>query len=206
MPSPQQEAASAQCIFCKIIKGEVQSFRVYEDALSIAILDINPGAKGHLLLLPKEHHSLLPNMPEELIAHLGQVAKWLAHTTKKVMVCDGVDIFGATGGLAGQNAPHVMLHIIPRFNNDKIEIDLKLQRAAPEQLIKIRQALAGKIKEHLGYDVKKGGEPAQKPAAQENPEPEKEASAESPNEGKVESQAEEEVGLDDIASLLGGGK
>ncbi len=204
MPSPQQEASAAQCIFCKIIKGEVQSFRVYEDALSIAILDINPGAKGHILLLPKEHHSLLPNMPEELIAHLGQVAKWLAHTTKKVMVCEGVDIFTATGGMAGQNAPHVMLHIIPRFNNDKIELDLKLQKASPEQLMKIRQALAGKIKENLGYDIKKHEEPKE-PAAQ-NSEPEAEVSAESQTERKSESQDEEDVGLDDIASLLGGEK
>ena len=76
-PEELKEFQKKQCIFCQIIEGKVQAKKIYEDEKSIAILDINPANPGHILLLPKEHYSVMPQIPEEEVAHLFMVSKFL---------------------------------------------------------------------------------------------------------------------------------
>lgn len=117
-PEELAEFQKKNCVFCRIAAGEIPARTVYSDSESIAVLDINPAAKGHMLLLPKEHYSVMPQLPEPLIRHLSMVCKGLARTALKAMKGNGTTIFIANGAAAGQHAPHFMIHIIPRKDGD----------------------------------------------------------------------------------------
>jgi len=101
------------CIFCKIVSGEMPAAKVYEDEKSLAFLDINPVSPGHVLLIPKEHHQMMDNAPDELIAYLFTSAKKLMRKIKKSMVADYVVV-----SVAGMDVPHLHIHLIPRYAND----------------------------------------------------------------------------------------
>ena len=111
-----------QCIFCKIIGGEIPSFKVYEDDLVIAIMDINPAKLGHTLLMPKEHYPIMQLIPRETFEHLFKISKYLSIAIKKATLSPRVSIFVANGGIAGQQSTHFMIHIIPREDNDELEM------------------------------------------------------------------------------------
>ena len=121
--SPEEilEYQKKNCIFCHIINGRVPSHKVYEDDKVLAILDINPANVGHILLLPKEHYSLLPQIPDKLLRYMFVVAKYLSSALVSTLSAKGVNIFVANGVGAGQRAPHFMIHIIPRFEGDNIK-------------------------------------------------------------------------------------
>ena len=120
--SPEQKEAlekqKEQCPFCKIIKGEIPSHKVYEDDLIIAVLDINPATKGHILVMPKEHYPIMPLIPPETFEHLFAKTKHLSQCLKEGMLVFGDTIFIANGYAAGQQSNHFMLHIIPRDEGD----------------------------------------------------------------------------------------
>src|SRR3989344_4770517 len=82
-PEQLQELQKQNCIFCKIIKGEIPARIVFEDDLTIAVLDINPAAKGHILILPKEHYAILPQVNDKQLAHLFVTAKKLSQALLK---------------------------------------------------------------------------------------------------------------------------
>ncbi|MCF7798859.1 HIT domain-containing protein [Candidatus Woesearchaeota archaeon] len=113
--SPEEiaELQKQNCPFCKIVKGEIPSKKIYEDDEILAILDINPASKGHILILPKEHIPILPLVPPPVFKKLFVTTKTLAKAAKQVMLTSGVSIFIANGAVAGQQSPHFLFHIIP---------------------------------------------------------------------------------------------
>lgn len=123
--SPEQQKAidaqKAQCPFCKIVKGEIPSKKVYEDDQLLAILDINPAAKGHLLVMPKEHYPIMPLIPQPIFEHLFTRTKQLSAAMKEGMLLFGNTLFIANGYAAGQQSSHFMLHLIPREAPDGLE-------------------------------------------------------------------------------------
>ncbi len=131
--SPEQQKAiegqKAQCPFCKIVKGELQSKKVYEDDHVLAILDINPAAKGHLLVMPKEHYPIMPLIPPEIFDALFIKTKRLSNAVKEGMLVFGDTILIANGYAAGQQTSHFMLHLIPRENNDGLDFFLPKKAA-----------------------------------------------------------------------------
>lgn len=112
---------TANCIFCKIIKGEIPAKKVYEDDIMIAILDIHPAAKGHLLIIPKEHQPILPLISFEKQQHIFKKTQGIARALKEAVLCTSTSIFIANGGAAGQQSPHFLFHIIPREEGDMLE-------------------------------------------------------------------------------------
>ncbi len=105
------------CIFCKIIRGEIPSATIYEDGDFKVILDINPAARGHALILTKEHYANLYELPEELAGKaMVLAAKLTAHMTEKLH-CDGFNLVQNNGEIAGQTVFHFHLHLIPRYKD-----------------------------------------------------------------------------------------
>ena len=105
------------CIFCKIANGEIPSATLYGDEDFRVILDISPAAKGHALILPKEHYANLYELPEDLAAKAMLLAKKLAaHMTEKLQ-CDGFNLVQNNGEVAGQTVFHFHLHLIPRYKD-----------------------------------------------------------------------------------------
>ena len=105
------------CIFCRIIAGEIPSATIYEDEDFKVILDISPAAKVHALILPKQHYANLYELPEELCGKVMKLAKRLAaHMTEKLS-CDGFNLVQNNGEVAGQTVFHFHLHLIPRYKD-----------------------------------------------------------------------------------------
>ena len=110
------------CVFCAIAAGEIPSFKVYEDDLVLAYLDINPCSKGHTLVIPKRHSSGLLDTDDETLATLvARVKKIAAQVTSK-LGCDGFNIVQNNGEAAGQTVHHLHFHIVPRWLGDKASV------------------------------------------------------------------------------------
>jgi len=108
-----------QNIFAKILRGEIPCHRVYEDELCLAILDIFPVNPGHLLVIPKASAVTVPELDPAVAAHLMAVGARLSQVVRDTVPrCEGVNFWISDGAVAGQEIPHVHLHIIPRFEGD----------------------------------------------------------------------------------------
>ncbi|MCI8326626.1 MAG: HIT family protein [Lachnospiraceae bacterium] len=105
------------CIFCKIVSGEIPSRKIYEDEDMIAIMDLNPTSKGHSLIIPKEHCRDLYEIDEEIAAKVMKTAKKLAQKMTDVLCCDGFNLLQNNGEVAGQTIFHFHLHLIPRYKD-----------------------------------------------------------------------------------------
>ena len=110
--------AEANCVFCKIVAGQIPAMRVYEDEIILAFLDIGPLSEGHLLIVPKEHADRLENMPPEAVAHLAAQLPRLARAVLQVTGAAGYNLLQNNGTVSGQAVPHVHFHIIPRAASD----------------------------------------------------------------------------------------
>ena len=110
------------CIFCKILAGEIPSTAVYEDDDFKAILDVNPAARGHVIILPKNHAANIYELPDEDASKIMIVAKKIATAIEKAYHCDGVNILQNNGEAAGQTVFHLHVHVIPRFKGDTVNI------------------------------------------------------------------------------------
>lgn len=107
-----------ECIFCKIINGEIPADKIYEDENFFVFLDIHPINPGHALLAPKKHYENLYEIPDDLMAKTGPIIKKLAIAIKKGMKADGINLGMNNEKPAGQLVPHAHFHIIPRFIDD----------------------------------------------------------------------------------------
>jgi histidine triad (HIT) family protein len=110
------------CIFCKIVKGELPSYKVYEDAKLLAFLDISPVNPGHVLLIPKHHHKDFLDMPDELVATLFTAAKRISEAVVAASGAAGFNIGMNNGTAAGQAVFHAHLHIMPRLADDGLHL------------------------------------------------------------------------------------
>ena len=118
-----------ECLFCGIVLGNIENYKVYEDDEFLAILDINPANLGHVLIIPKAH---LKNI-YEVNQRIFEIANSFSKTFKEKLDYDS-NIFVANGGYAGQNVDHVIVHVIPRYKNDKVELTWQPKKASQEKL------------------------------------------------------------------------
>ncbi|MCX7795848.1 MAG: HIT family protein [bacterium] len=105
-----------ECVFCKIIRRELEGYIVFEDDLSIAFLDIRPLTPGHCLLVPKEHYETIMDVPEELIGPIFKNAKLISKAIELGLSAQG--IFIGINNRISQSVPHLHIHIVPRNKND----------------------------------------------------------------------------------------
>ena len=106
------------CLFCKIIAGEIPSWKIYENDEIYAFLDITPNNKGHTLVVPKIHHENIYEMSDEVVSSIFKVVKKLSPVIKKAVGSDGINIVMNNEAAAGQVIFHAHVHIIPRHNDD----------------------------------------------------------------------------------------
>ncbi len=106
------------CVFCKIIQGEISANKVYEDNNLLAFLDIQPISKGHTLLIPKEHFDDFIHTSDEYLAYMNQAAKVIAKAMQSVLSAGGINFSYNNGKVAGQVIFHTHMHIIPRVSGD----------------------------------------------------------------------------------------
>ncbi|MCA1926815.1 MAG: HIT family protein [Calditerrivibrio sp.] len=109
------------CIFCKIVEGVIPSAKIYEDSYFIAILDIRPINYGHTLLIPKEHHRNVLDVPDHLAEKVYPLVRKISLAIKKGLSADGLNIIQNVEQHGGQEVFHSHIHIIPRFKDDNLK-------------------------------------------------------------------------------------
>jgi histidine triad (HIT) family protein len=131
------------CLFCKIIEGEIPCHRIYEDDNFVAILDINPINFGHTLLIPKKHFRNILDAPEDISSKTYPVAKKIAAGIKEALKCEGLNLIQNIEAEGGQEIFHSHLHIIPRHKNDQVmtRIDKK-KYASDDDMCKFAKRIA----------------------------------------------------------------
>ncbi len=122
------------CIFCKLANGIIPTNSIYEDDEFKVILDAAPAAKGHALILPKEHYADIYELPDELAGRSFILAKKLAVHNSGILKADGFNIVQNNGETAGQTVFHFHLHLIPRFKDDGQRIGWKPGNPGQEEL------------------------------------------------------------------------
>ena len=115
-------AADPDCLFCKIVAGEVPSTRVYDDERTIAFMDINPATSGHLLVIPREHAADVHAIDPEDLAAVARTGQVLAQRVTDRLGADGVNLLNSCGRAAWQTVFHFHLHVIPRYANDPLRL------------------------------------------------------------------------------------
>ncbi len=120
------------CIFCKIAAGEIPSATLYEDDDFRVILDLSPASKGHALILPKEHYRNLYDLDDALAAKALVLAKKMTLRLKDVLGCDGYNIVQNNEEAAGQTVFHFHMHMIPRYQGDKVGLGWKMGKLSDE--------------------------------------------------------------------------
>jgi histidine triad (HIT) family protein len=120
----QKTGHTAPCTFCELIQGSAEVSICHEDSDAIAFMDIQPVNDGHVLVVPREHHESLLDVPEELGVHLFKVTMRIANAIREVTGCEDMNIVVNSGAAAGQDEPHYHVHIIPRVAGDGFDIPL----------------------------------------------------------------------------------
>lgn len=138
-------ATDPDCIFCKIIAGEVPCFRLYEDEATIAFMDINPANDGHALVVPKEHSRDLHAVSEEAIARTMVSAKRVAGAIERTLAPDGINLVQCNGAAAAQSVMHFHVHVLPRRSGDELKLNWGLEPGDMDAI----GALAEHIRENL---------------------------------------------------------
>lgn len=129
------------CIFCKIANGEIPSKTLYEDERFRVILDLEPAARGHALVIPREHASDLYELPEETASQVLVLAKKIAVRMADKLHCDGLNLIQNNGEAAGQTVPHFHLHMIPRYLKDGQKIGWVPGKPTQEELEAVRRQI-----------------------------------------------------------------
>ena len=114
------------CIFCKLANGDIPTATLYEDDDFRVILDAGPAAKGHALILPKEHYANLYELDDALAAKVLVLAKKMITKLTALLDCDGYNIVQNNGEAAGQTVFHFHLHMIPRYKDDEVGLGWKM--------------------------------------------------------------------------------
>lgn len=144
------------CTFCELIRGSAEVSICHEDADAIAFMDIQPVNNGHVLVVPRQHHESLLDVPEELGAHLFKVTMRLANAIRQVTGCEDMNIVVNSGAAAGQDEPHYHVHIIPRRHGDGFDIPLPFNGSEmPDRTV--LDAYAVRIISALRDPVRRGG-------------------------------------------------
>lgn len=120
------------CIFCKLAAGDIPSATLYEDDDFRVILDLNPASRGHALIIPKEHYRNLYDLDDDLAAKALVLAKRMVLRLKEVLGCDGYNIVQNNEEAAGQTVLHFHMHMIPRYEGDKVGLGWKMGELSDE--------------------------------------------------------------------------
>jgi histidine triad (HIT) family protein len=110
------------CIFCKIVRGELPSYKVYEDEKTLSFLDINPVSPGHVLVVPKEHSNNIFEISPEAWGYVQETARKVAQALEKGLGADGINVMMNNREHAGQVVGHTHVHLIPRYKGDGLKL------------------------------------------------------------------------------------
>lgn len=133
------------CIFCKIANGEISSKTLFEDEFFRVILDINPAALGHALILPKKHAANIFELDEETASRVFVLAKKMAGVMTEALGCEGFHVLQNNGETAGQTVFHFHVHLLPRYKNDRLGLAMEPKVPVECDLEQVQKTILEKL-------------------------------------------------------------
>ncbi len=131
------------CIFCKILAGELPAEIVQEDEHTIAFMDLNPWTRGHALVIPRRHARNLYETEDSDLEHAIVAAKRLALRMRDRLECDGINLLNACEPAAWQTVFHTHIHVIPRYDDDPLRLPVHPHQAEQDELARVAAELRG---------------------------------------------------------------
>ncbi|HLH15426.1 MAG TPA: HIT family protein [Solirubrobacteraceae bacterium] len=133
-----------ECIFCKIVAGELPARIVDEDERTIAFMDIAPATRGHALVIPRAHHRDLLSVEAADLSAVALACQRLAARAKERLGADGVNLINSCGSAAWQTVFHFHVHVIPRYADDPLKLPWVPAEGDPQQIASAAQEIAGR--------------------------------------------------------------
>lgn len=116
-------SSDPDCIFCKIVRGDIPSFKILEDELTIAFMDINPAHPGHALVIPRQHAEDLYAIDDESLAAVARSARRVGRAVQRTLSPQGLNLVQCNGDAAGQSVYHFHMHVLPRAVGDELKLN-----------------------------------------------------------------------------------
>jgi len=148
----QSQGQGGKCIFCEIIAGKIDSVKVYEDEDIVAVMEIMPASKGHILVMPRQHFQFIQELPDKVLHKLLYFVKVTTPILTKILDAKAVSIYIPQGVLAGQRIQHFVINLIPRYESDGLVFDWEHKKTEAKEL----EAIADKIRKSTQGEVRKG--------------------------------------------------
>jgi len=138
--------ARESCLLCQIVSSKIPSYKIYEDDLALAVLDVNGANPGHCFVMPKNHYPIIEQVPDIELANLFSMANKISSAIFEKLKVQGTNIFAANGIPAGQTVAHFMVNIIPRKENDNVNLQWKPKQLSEEEMSTVELKLKDQIK------------------------------------------------------------
>ena len=145
--------SAENCLVCQIIAGEIPSSVIHEDEKTLSIIDVNGSNPGHCFAMPKEHFTIMEQMPDDLIADMFNVSNVISSAIFEVLKVEGTNIFVTNGVAAGQTVAHCMINIIPRKDKDGINLNWQPKTLSEEEMATVELKLK-EATQHIGVQNK----------------------------------------------------
>lgn len=133
------------CIFCKIIAGEIPCFKIYEDENTLAFMDINPANEGHALVIPKEHSANVHAVSDDAIAATVVSSKKVAAAIDKTLNPEGLNLLQCNGPAAAQSVMHFHMHVLPRRDGDELKLNWGLEPGDMETIGELAERIRANL-------------------------------------------------------------
>lgn len=137
---------SADCIFCKIVAGEIPCFKLYEDDATLAFMDINPASEGHALIIPKGHWPDLFEVPPDTLAATVRSAQRVALAVQEVLDPPGLNLLQCNGRAAAQSVFHFHTHVLPRQMDDDLRLNWGLRAGDMDAIGALAERIRAKVR------------------------------------------------------------
>ena len=137
--------ADAECLFCKIIAGEIPCFKLFENDETLAFMDINPANEGHALVIPKEHSRDVYAVSDAAIAATVATAKRIAAAVDKTLNPDGLNLLQCNGPAAAQSVFHFHMHVLPRREGDELKLNWGIKPGDMDAIGALAERIRGKL-------------------------------------------------------------
>ena len=162
-------ATKESCLLCQIIEGKIPSKKVYEDDSVLVVLDVNGANPGHCFVLPKAHYPILEQVPDSEMAKLFQVANKISSAIFENLGVQGTNLFVTNGVPAGQTVAHFMIHVIPRIENDGINLQWQPKQLTEEEMSTVELKIKDQTKNIGGFKTEEEEKIVKQPTPKAEP-------------------------------------
>lgn len=133
------------CVFCRVLAGTLPAVRIAESPLAYAFLDIGPVARGHTLVVPRDHYETIADMPPEVLTGVYGLAARLAPALMVAVGAEGLNVLQNVGRCAGQVVSHVHVHLVPRCSDDGLDWPWPAMQADADELKRVAESIISNL-------------------------------------------------------------